>query len=363
MVRGVFSIPLGFALEEQTAPSRAGARSTATFIAGPENALIQQIAAALQGRAAVYSPLVVYGPTGLGKSLLMQLLPVEFQRQHPSAPITILTGADLGRAYANAVDTDSVAEFRGRITRSRLLALDDLHHLAGKPAAQQELVVVLDALQRRGGCVLATLRHAPLATKGLSPLLASRLSAGLIAPLAPPQPAARRLILQQLAHEQNVTLDDEVLAQLLSPRRRQLGAVTAPQLRQALMRLLEQARQTNRKVDTSLLADVQHDQAADPKAAFKKITTAVARHLQIPVADMRGQRRQQSLVQARGLAMFLCRNLTSASFAEIGGHFGGRDHTTVIHAVQKITQLMASDAQLRQTADELILQHVAEEPR
>src|SRR5262245_28140494 len=303
------------------------------FIVGPENALVRELVRAVASSAPGYNPLVIYGASGVGKSTLAHLLADQWQQAHVGANIIRTTAADLARALAHAAETNSVADLRTRHQRCNLLLIDDLHQLADRPAAQQFLTTTIDALLRRGVLVIATLRQLPIETDSLLPMLASRLSAGLAVPLVPPAALARQEIVRELAAQLDLRLPDEAAARLVGAGRRRPSATTVPQLRHVLMQRASSVAH-GRPVDQSPRAD-----QPDAKAAFRHITSAVARHFQLTAAELKSPSRRQHVVEARSTAMYLCRTLTDASLAEIGRHFGNRDHTTVLHACQKMQEL------------------------
>lgn len=329
MISGLFSIPIDRPKTTSARPSGAEGR----FIVGPENALVRELVRAVTSATPTYNPLVIYGASGLGKSTLAHLLADQWQRNHPAAKSVLrTTAADLARALADAADTNSVADLRARHHRCDLLLIDDLHQLADRPAAQQFLTTTIDTLTRRGALVIATLRRLPGETASLLPQLASRLSAGLIVPLVPPADEARAEIVRELATQLDVPLASDVISRLASSGRKRLAATTVPQLRHALLESASAAEHAGRG------GSPLEDDSANSKQCFRQISAVVARHFELTVSDLKGPSRRQHVVEARAAAMYLCRSLTDASLAAVGRHFGGRDHTTVIHACQKIEQ-------------------------
>jgi chromosomal replication initiator protein len=230
--------------------------------------------------------------------------------------------------------------------------MDDLQRLEGKQAAQQELSQLVDSLVRRGCLVLATLRSHPLDTPELSYPLASRFSAGLVVPLALPDVAVRRALVEHFASEAEVDLPPAAMDKLASPGAARTSLTTAPQLRRAVIRLGELARQrgclATRELTQAFLKE--HEDGNTP--TLKAIAAAVGRQFDVSVADLRSKSRLHSVTAARGVAMHLARELAGASYAEIGRYFGNRDHTTVIHACKK-TAAAAAGPQVRQEIDQL----------
>ena len=358
MVSGLFAIPSAIPLCASPA-GNSGAAPPKNFVAGAENRLLSRALDVVCHPTPAANPLVIIGASGTGKSLILELLADEFRRQFERAAVLTTTAVDLARAYAHAVETDSLSEFRHRYSRLQLLAIDDLGRLDGKAAAQQELRQLIDSLVSRGSLVVATLRSHPLQSEELSPPLASRLSAGLVIPLALPQHEARRALLAQFAADLDVELTDQAI-QRLAPAGAPLPRLTtAPQLRRAVMRLGEQVRQCGRDIDDSMIdAFLSSEGSATP---IKTIVAAVGKRFGVTAGELRGDCRQHSLTSVRSLAMHLARELTGASYSRIGKHFGNRDHTTVMYACKKAAKAIAGEPGLRQAIDELKLQLAAEE--
>lgn len=374
MISGVFTIPLSndasiapasdvprasapvLGVESNPSPVAAQFPShlPSHFIVGPENALVRLVAESLLGDGSRYNPIVLYGATGMGKSTLVHALATQRSQLRPGIATMVTTGADFARAFAHAVETDSVEDFRERYARCELVVLDDVHRLASKPAAQQELLAMLDRAVERGTLVVATLRNPPLETRNLLPGLASRLSGGLIVPLVPPHAEARRLIVEQIVAAQQIPLAEGLIEQLANPPAGgRMPFTTAVQLRHAVLQLAGRAQAQNRSLDASLVAEIAAEHVPQAKLLGKQILAAVARQFQLPQAELKGSSRKQAIVQARGLAMHLCRQLTNASYAEIGRWFGKRDHTTVMNACRRTESLLEADPHLRHVASEL----------
>jgi chromosomal replication initiator protein len=383
VVSTLFSIPR----KARTAPASArrggsngapnfAAMPSPRFIGGTENLLVRSLEQVIAGEEPTWNPLVLWGVSGSGKSLLLDLLAGEFASSFPHTHVVTTTGADFARAFAAACDTDSIADFRQRFGRAQLLAVDDLHRLAGKHGAEQELIHLLDALTRRGSLVICTLRQNPLDTP-FCPMLQSRLCAGLIVPVVPPQQAARREIISALAREQEIALPADVLQRLACPSA--LGGparVTVPQLRHAVIELAQRAKKSSphtpcaenagtrsvpATIDESWLDELAEQERPEARTVMKHVAAAVARQFQQSVADLRSSTRRQSVVQPRNLAMHLCRRLTGSSYAAIGRYFGNRDHTTVLHSCRKAVAELAENLPLQRLLDELAASLAAEE--
>lgn len=358
MISGLFTTPISRRAEpRQLSSSRsrsapAGAPEPLTeFVAGPENALVRTLVGAATAPSLAYNPLVICGPAGVGKSTLAHLLAERRIAALGVKNAIITTGSDLFRALAHATDTKSVGDLRTRYHRCDLLLVDDLQTLADKGAAQHFLVTTFDALLRRGVLMIVTLRELPQLTADLSPGLASRLHGGLVVPLAPPQARARREIVRQLAASLELTLDDDLVTRLAEHQ--SSSHTTAAELRHAVLQVAMVAAQRGQRLQPELIAEVLEGERPDTRTVFKQAAAAVARHYGITLADLRGKSRRQSVVEARSVAMYVCRRLTSASYAAIGRYFGNRDHTTVLHSCRKVERLAKDDPATKRLIEEL----------
>lgn len=362
MIAGLFSLPLAPAdmpnvvaraggNEAPTPTRRASEGSAELFIAGPENALVRTLADAVVADPLAYNPIVLCGGGGVGKTSLAHALAARRCERLQLSSVVATTGADLVRALAHAIETDDAADFRTRHHQCDLLLIDDVHQLIGKLAAQQFLLTTLDVLADRGALVIATLRQLPQTAAGLMPALASRLAGGLVAPLAPPGPLARRELVRQAAVRIQMPITDNIVDRLAGEHDSLRRFASPAHLRHAVLQLAASA---------SAMSEVETKSRIDAKLVCKQAATALAKHSGLTLAELRGKSRRQAVADARGLAMYLVRRLSGASYAEIGRHFGNRDHTTVLHACKKLTDLVAHDDATRRLAAELETQIAAE---
>ncbi|MGA2619375.1 MAG: DnaA/Hda family protein [Thermoguttaceae bacterium] len=333
-------------------PSRGGRRgrfALSGFLAGPENRLVEPAVRGMLAEPSVrYNPLVLYGPSGTGKSHLARGLAAAWRDRFPRGRVVYASAVDFARELADAIDSQAVEEFRSGYRDATLAVFEDVGNLAGKPAAQEELICTLDALVGQGAQVLVTAWAAPAELAGLLPALQSRLSAGLTVPLAPPGAAARAAILRQWATQLDVRLADSALALLAEGL-----AGTVPELLGAVVQLETPARHDRRTIDLPTVRQFVADRDCRRQPELREIALGTARYFALKLADLRGPSRRRPVVVARGVAVYLCRLLTRQSLLTIGCYFGKRDHTTIMHACRKTECLVGSNPEIRQATHRL----------
>jgi chromosomal replication initiator protein len=284
-------------------------------------------------------------------------LAARWKRHVPAGRIVLTSGTDFARQYATALETNAVDDFRRTYRDPAVLIIDDLHQLGGKTAAQQELIHSIDSLLRHQRRLVVTVQQSPAETPTLAAALASRLCGGLVVPLLPPGRAARRVIVERMLNKLGIKLPEPVLRLLAEDRPDSpTQSATVPQLHGAILQLANLAAKEDQPLDEHL---ARHCLAARETLCglqLRTITRQVCQYFQLRASDLKGPTRQQRVVRARGVAMLLARQLTNKSLAQVGRHFGNRDHTTVMHACRKTESLVRSDPAIRQAVSELATQ-------
>ncbi len=349
MENGLLTIPLPGTVAGPSQSVNSAALRLPEFVAGAENSLAAvALQPYLERSPASYSPLVLYGPHGSGKSHLALGLADWWRKHFPLATVISLTGAEFAQQYAQALALDRLDAWRAEIRSAQLLVLEDLGELGGKRPAQAELLHALDALAECETPVVITARSLPSHWNTLMAALRSRLSAGLSVPLAYPTRTTRRMILEHLAADRGFPLPRRALDGLADGL---AGGV--PLLVSAILELELAARTDGEAVDPARVRQLldRRDQARE--ITIREIAVLSARYFGLKVSDLKSPQRRQALVAGRCVAMYLARHLTSRSLGEIGKFFGGRDHTTVLYGCRRTERLLRRDRSLRQAVAEL----------
>ena len=266
------------------------------------------------------------------------------------AEVLCLPAVDFARQYAEAVASDDMPPFRARIDDAPILIVDDLHLISDKGAAQDELASRLDTRVSHRKATLLTCRRLPSEIRGIRPGLVSRCIPGLTIPIQPPLGATRHGLLRELSLHLGVNLDEELIQALSEGLDESLPTRSL----EAAIKQIDLWCRMNQSPPTIEAVQAAVDQVGRRgEISLAVITQTVARHFRQKPSDLRSSSRKQKIVRARSLAMFLARRLTSKSMHQIGDHFGGRDHTTVLHAVRRMESLLDEDADLQRAIDEV----------
>ncbi|MEM8864777.1 MAG: helix-turn-helix domain-containing protein, partial [Planctomycetota bacterium] len=255
------------------------------------------------------------------------------------------TAGDFSRAYAAAIADQNVRDFRRQLRRKRLLVIDDVHRLGESTHNALELRHTLDAIGERGGLVLLTTNTSLADCSEFGRPLLSRFAGGLTLPIAPPGAAARRELLRQAADAAGCKLDEDALSTLAKG----LPAEAPKVLRAAA----ELRRRSGIRVDGAAAERFVESEQSTSSPPLREILRVVARYHQVPLRVLTSASRKQGVVAARAVAIFLARQLTPLSYAEIGQMLGGRDHTTIMHNYRRIDRELPKDRALQSAVDDL----------
>jgi chromosomal replication initiator protein len=348
LVSGVFSLPL---IDPVAGPRE--------FLAGEENALVRIARRVVLEQDRPYLPLVICGATGAGKTFLAEGLAECWRQAAAGREVLRLSGVDFARAYADAVDTDSLEDFRQGLSRPGLILLDAVHTVVEKPRAARELCHQLDGWLAVGKVIVCTSLVSPVELGNAG--LASRLSGGLVVSLALPEADTRRHLLAHFARERSLAFEPELLDRLAERVRGAISPVPSPRdLQGALLQLESTARLTGCEVDAGLLESMFQSTESPQPIDFKQILATVAKRFGVTLTELRSSSRRQSLVRARGVAILLARRLTKESLQALGQLLGKRDHSTIHHALESTEHAVKADATLQVLVGELETELIAQ---
>jgi chromosomal replication initiator protein len=322
------------------------------FVLGKSNELgfaaAQQVA---QEPGRVYNPLLLYGGTGLGKTHLLHAVGHALVEREPERNVVYLHSEKFVSEMIQALRRASIDDFKARYRSVDALLIDDIQFFAGKDRSQEEFFHTFNALLESKQQIILTCDRYPKEVEGLEARLRSRFGWGLSVPIEPPDFETRVAILMKKAAESGLELDESV-AMLIARRMRS----NVRDLEGALNSLLANARFSGRVIDEAYTQEVLRDVLAvhDRQITLENIQKVVARYYQLRVADLLSKRRTRNIARPRQMAMFLAKSLTQHSLPEIGDAFGGRDHTTVLHACRKIESLCETDARIREDRARLL---------
>lgn len=311
------------------------------FVVGSSNQFAHAAALAVANLPAeAYNPLVIYGGTGLGKTHLLHAIGQHIGAHHPTWHVVYLPAEHFMRELLRALHQEGMEAFQERYRQADVLLVDDLHFIAGRERTQEAFLHTFDVLYEAKKQIVLSSDKPPQEMAPLAARLRSRLTAGLIADLQPPDLETRLAILDKKATEYSTALPQSV-AMCIASRVR----ANVRELEHCLARIVTYASLHARGIDVELAATVLQQVLAEREQAVTapRIQQAVAQHFGLKASELRSKKRQRAIVFPRQVAMFLCRELTAASLPEIGRHFGGRDHTTVLHSCAKIAHMEEVD--------------------
>jgi len=316
------------------------------FVEGKSNQLAR--AASIQvgenpGKA--YNPLFIYGGVGLGKTHLMHAVGHIILQNNPNANVVYLHSERFVQDMVKALQHNAITEFKRFYRSVDALLIDDIQFFANKERSQEEFFHTFNALLEGNQQVILTCDRYPKEVDGLEERLKSRFGWGLTVAIEPPELETRVAILMSKAEKAGIDLPQDV-AFLIAKRIRS----NIRELEGALRRVIANANFTGLPITLEFAKEALRDLLAlqDKLVTIENIQKTVAEYYKIRVADLHSARRSRSITRPRQLAMALAKELTNHSLPEIGDNFGGRDHTTVLHACRKIKELMESDLRMKE---------------
>jgi chromosomal replication initiator protein len=315
-----------------------------TFVVGQSNRMAHAASCAVaESPGASYNPLFIYGDSGLGKTHLLHAIGNFIRRYHPQTGLIYTTAETFTSDYVAAVSERRTAQFRRRYRSVDVWLVDDIQFLAGKERTKEEFFHTFNALQEVGRQIVLTSDRPPKDLE-LDVRLSSRFEAGLVVDIAPPELETRMAIIKAKAQKQDLQIPPDVVLYIARLIRSNIRAIEG-----ALLKLHAYATVMQQPVSSAMASDILSRYFEHPQENLitpDAVLRAVAERYGVDVENLRSLSRQARVVLARQVAMYLLRHLTDTSLPAIGKALGGKDHSTVLHAVKKIGKLVLEDAQL-----------------
>ncbi|HWI41568.1 MAG TPA: chromosomal replication initiator protein DnaA [Verrucomicrobiae bacterium] len=322
-----------------------------TFVCGASNQFAHAAAQAVANKpASNYNPLFIYGGVGLGKTHLLMAIGNHILGTNPRARISYYSSEKFMNELINCLRYNKMDQFRAKFRSMDVLLIDDVQFIAGKERTQEEFFHTFNSLYESHKQIVVTSDKFPKDIPGLEERLRSRFEWGLIADIQPPDIETKMAILKKKAEADRIPLPDDVALFLASS-----NTSNVRELEGMLIRLGAFASLKGVPVSLALareaLKDIIIDKSKD--ITIEMIQKHVADTYGVKVSELKSDKRVKTLVVPRQIAIYLCRELTKASFPEIGDKFGGKDHSTIIHSVRKIEKLLAQDPDLKAALESL----------
>ncbi len=311
------------------------------FVVGKPNEFAYAAARRVAEAATVpFNPLFLYGGVGLGKTHLMNAIAWEILERDPSRTVMYLSAEKFMYRFVRALREQNTVDFKEQFRSVDVLMIDDVQFIGGRDATQEEFFHTFNALVDQGRQIILSADKSPSDLEGVEDRLKSRLNCGLVADIHATTYELRLAILESKAETMQIEAPNKVLEFLAHK-------ITANvrELEGALNRVAAHSQLVGRELTLETCQEVLHDllRANDRRVTIEEIQKRVAEHFNIRISDMHSARRARSVARPRQVAMYLAKQLTSRSLPEIGRKFGGRDHTTVMHAVKKVDELRDLD--------------------
>lgn len=322
-----------------------------TFVCGAGNQFAHAAAQAVANKPATnYNPLFIYGGVGLGKTHLLTAIGNQILAANGNARICLYTSEKFMNEMINCIRYKKMEEFRNKFRSMDVLLIDDIQFMAGKEATQEEFFHTFNALHESHKQIVVTSDKFPKDMAGLEERLRSRFEWGLIADIQPPDIETKMAILKRKSDMDEIHLPDDVALFLASS-----STSNVRELEGMLIRLGAYASLTGQEITLFMAKDVLKDIIVEKnrEMTVEMIQKFVADFFSIKTSELKSDKRLKNLVIPRQIAIYLCRELTKSSYPEIGEKFGGKDHSTIIHSFKKISKLMDSDAELKNTVENI----------
>nr|WP_263323982.1 chromosomal replication initiator protein DnaA [Neobacillus sp. Marseille-Q6967] len=323
-----------------------------TFVIGSGNRFAHAASLAVaEAPAKAYNPLFIYGGVGLGKTHLMHAIGHYVIDHNPNAKVVYLSSEKFTNEFINSIRDNKAVEFRNKYRNVDVLLIDDIQFLAGKESTQEEFFHTFNTLHEESKQIVISSDRPPREIPTLEDRLRSRFEWGLITDITPPDLETRIAILRKKAKAEGLDIPNEVMLYIAN----QIDT-NIRELEGALIRVVAYSSLINKDINADLASEALKDiiPSSKPKViTIHDIQRIVGEHFNVKLEDFKAKKRTKTVAFPRQIAMYLSRELTDYSLPKIGEEFGGRDHTTVIHAHEKISKLLQTDTQLQKQMKEI----------
>lgn len=324
-----------------------------TFVIGNSNRFAHAASLAVaEAPAKAYNPLFIYGGVGLGKTHLMHAIGHYILKNNPSSKVVYVSSEKFTNELINSIKDDKNVDFRNKYRNVDVLLIDDIQFIAGKERTQEEFFHTFNALYEANKQIILSSDRPPKEIPTLEDRLRSRFEWGLIADIQPPDFETRMAILKKKADVEHLNIANEVFAYIATTIKSNIR-----ELEGALIRIVAYSSLTNKEISVDLATEALKDIISNKQSkqiTIDSIQEIVANYYNLRIEDFKSARRTRNVAFPRQIAMYLCRKLTDMSLPKIGEEFGGRDHTTVIHAYEKISDMLNNDESFQSTINDLI---------
>ncbi len=323
-----------------------------TFVSGTSNQFAHAAAMAVsKNPATTYNPLFIYGGVGLGKTHLINAIGNEIYKNNKSIKICYYSSERFTNELINSLRHAKMNEFRNKFRSIDVLLIDDIQFIAGKKSTQEEFFHTFNSLYESHKQIIVTSDKFPKEIPDLEERLRSRFEWGLIADIQAPDTETKQAILKMKADQNNIKISEDVIyfiANSITNNVRELEGY--------LIRIGAYSSLTSTPISVEMAKKILKDILIENnrEITIEKIQKNVADHFNIKVNELKSSKRLKNIVLPRQISMYICRKLTNLSYPEIGSKFGGKDHSTIIHAVKKIENLMKEDIQMKGIIERLI---------
>lgn len=307
--------------------------------------------AVAEAPAKAYNPLFIYGGVGLGKTHLMHAIGHYVLEHRPNAKVAYLSSEKFTNEFINSIRDNKTEEFRNRYRNVDVLLIDDIQFLAGKESTQEEFFHTFNALHEDNKQIVISSDRTPKEIPTLEDRLRSRFEWGLITDITPPDLETRIAILRKKCEEEKVEIPNEAMIYIANHIHTNIR-----ELEGALTRVAAYSKLVNQPLTPEMVSEALKDlvtQSKSKKITITDIQEAVASFYDIQIESFASKKRTKSIAFPRQIAMYLARELTDYSLPKIGEVFGGRDHSTVIHAHEKISKMITEDERFKQELEEV----------